>query len=170
MDNGRIWLNYCGAKYSIDRETGDVYDGNDNLAGPAATLAIFDMLCHSQKPVLLSGEWRTTNMLPGGGQSSPDDVLLNSRLTKRFEQQTDALQAACQSMGGMRFPVGDVAWEIPVFDWFPAVFQFWLGDDEFPSSARFLWDRNTLQFLHYETLYYIMGNVLNKLNDIMENT
>ena len=87
VDNGRIWLNYCGAKYSIDRETGDVYDGNDNLAGPAATLAIFDMLCHSQKPVLLSGEWRTTNMLPGGGQSSPDDVLLNSRPQERSQRR-----------------------------------------------------------------------------------
>lgn len=166
-DSTRIRLNYCGEPYEIDRETGDVIAADGAMAGPAETLAIFDMLCHSQKPVSLYREWKTTNTLPGGGQTSPDDVILTKRITAAFENQQEALREACRSMGGMPFPVGDVAWEIPVFDWFPAVFQFWMGDEEFPSSARFLWDRNTLQFLHYETLYYIMGTVLDRLQNKM---
>lgn len=164
-DTERLYLTFCGDRYAIDRSTGDVLGPDGTPAGPAVSLTVFDMLCFTRRPVCLSGEWRTTGMLPGSGQSSPDDVLLNSRLTQRFEERTEALAEACRRLGGTPFPVGDVAWEIPIFPWFPAVFQFWLGDDEFPSSARLLWDRDSLQYLHFETLFYIMGHVYDKLND-----
>jgi len=107
-------------------------------------------------------------MLPGCGQSNPDDVVLNKRLTGRFACRTEALNEACRKLGGRPFPIGDVAWELPVFDWFLVVFQLWIGDEEFPSAVRFLWDRDTLQFLHYETLYYIMGHVLTTLDQMIE--
>ena len=167
-DPERIYVPFCGERFSVNRETGDVLDSYGTPAGPAETLTIFDMLCFTQREVRLSGEWRTTGMLPGSGQSSPDDVLLNSRLTRQFEEHMAALEDACRSIGGMPFPVGDVAWEIPVFPWFPAVFQFWLGDDEFPSSARLLWDRDALQYFHFETLFYIMGHVFRKLDAMIE--
>ena len=163
-DSAAIYVRYCGSRYAIDRMTADVTGPDGEAAGPAVTLAIFDMLCHSERAFVPAGEWRTTNMLPGCGQSNPDDAVLNQRLTGRFEARAEALREACRRLGGRPFPIGDVAWELPVFDWLPVVFQFWIGDEEFPSSVRFLWDRDTLQFLHYETLYYIMGHVLTALD------
>ena len=167
-DSRAIYVRYCGARYAIDRMTADVTDPEGKMAGPAVTLAIFDMLCHSERAFSPAGEWRTTNMLPGGGQTSPDDSVLNKRLIGRFESREAALNEACRKLGGKPFPVGDVAFELPLFDWFPVVFQLWLGDEEFPSAVRFLWDRDTLQFLHYETLYYIMGHVLTVLDRMIE--
>lgn len=35
--------------------------------------------------------------------------------------------------------------------------QFWDEDEDFPASVRFLFDRNALLFMHYETLWYVMG-------------
>ena len=169
-ENGKILLRYCGGDYAVDRVSGDVTGPGALSAGPAETLTIFDMLCHTELPVVLSGEWRTTNTLPGCGQSSPDDVVLNSPRIRRFEANLPALRQACEALGGKPFPVGDVACVLPVFDWFPAVFQFWCGDDEFPSSARFLWDRSTLRYLHYETLYYIMGHILTRLDSLMQKS
>ena len=167
-DAGAIYVRYCGTRYAIDRQTADVTASDGTAAGPAVTLAIFDMLCHSERAFAPAGEWRTTNMLPGCGQSNPDDVVLNKRLTGRFACRTEALNEACRKLGGRPFPIGDVAWELPVFDWFLVVFQLWIGDEEFPSAVRFLWDRDTLQFLHYETLYYIMGHVLTTLDQMIE--
>jgi len=166
-DAGRIYVNFCGDRYAICRETADVTGPGGEPAGPAVTLSIFDMLCHTAAPCLLAHEWRTTNTLPGCGQSNPDDAVLNRRLTGRFGGNPEGVDRACAAMGGVRFPVGDIAWELPVFDRLPAVFQFWQGDDEFPSSVRFLWDRNTLQFLHYETTYYIMGHILQKIDRLL---
>ena len=164
-DAGHLYVRFCGMRYAISRETGDVWRQDGSPAGPAETLSLFDMLCHTEAPCVLAHVWRTTNMLPGCGQSNPDDVVLNRRLITRFEANPAALNAACKALGGVPFPVGDVAWELPVFEWLPVVFQLWLGDDEFPSSVRFLWDQHTLRYLHYETLYYMMGHILHSLNE-----
>lgn len=32
--------------------------------------------------------------------------------------------------------------------------QFWQGDEEFPARLRWLWDENALMYLKYETMYY----------------
>lgn len=164
FDAGFLYLNFCGQRYSVDRLTGDVFGPDGQPAGPAVTLAVFDMLCHQETSCKLAGEWKTTNTLPGSGQSSPSDVELNSPRIRRFEANLPALRQACVALGGRPFPVGDVAFELPVFDWFPTVMQFWVGDEEFPSSVRFLWDRDALRYLHFETLYYIMGHLLHQLD------
>ena len=46
---------------------------------------------------------------------------------------------------------------IPVFRDFSVLFQFWDGDEEFPPRIRWLFDENALSFMHYETLWYVMG-------------
>lgn len=58
---------------------------------------------------------------------------------------------------------GDVSFLLPVFDFFPVWFQFWDADEEEPASLRFLWDQQTLRYLHYETLWYIMMHILDQL-------
>ncbi|MEA4964233.1 MAG: DUF3786 domain-containing protein [Oscillospiraceae bacterium] len=167
-DGTYLYLNFCGEGYRVDRETGEVLGPDGMPAGPAETLTVYDMLCGGGLDWGLAGSWCTTNMLPGCGQSSPDDVALNRPSISKFEEHPERLRQACATLGGRPFPVGDVAWEFPVFDWFPAVFQFWQGDEEFPSSVRFLWDRNALRYLRYETLYYVMGCVLKRLIRQME--
>ena len=162
-DAGHLYPRFCGERFAVDRETGDVTGPDGQKAGPAETLAIFDWLCHQDAPVRLAGEWRTTNNLPGCGQSNPDDAKLNGVWGARFSGKLPELRRACAALGGAPFPVGDAAAELPVFDGFRAVFQFWEGDDEFPASIRFLWDASALQYLHYETLYYIMGCLLERL-------
>ena len=59
---------------------------------------------------------------------------------------------------------GDVSYAIPVFRDFWILFQFWDGDDEFPASIKYLFDENALQFMHYETLWYVMGTLADRLD------
>jgi hypothetical protein len=46
--------------------------------------------------------------------------------------------------------------------------QFWEGDEEFPPKLLILWDRNTDQFMHFETTFYLQGDLLDRLRRIME--
>lgn len=163
-DETRLFLRFCGEPYAIDRRTGQVAGPGGQPADPAAMLSIFDMLCCPAAPGPLSGEWRTVNALPGGVQNGGPSAsgLLDSRAAV-FVSRLPALGQACEALDGMPFPVGDLAYTLPVFDWFPAVFQFWNGDDEFPPAVRFLWDRDTLRYLRFETLFYIMDFLLCRL-------
>ena len=160
-DAETISLSFCGEACRVNRHSGAVAGAVGQPLGPGAMLTIYDMLCSGTAPDALSGTWRTTNMLPGVGQSSPDDTRLNADWAPRLD--VPSLAQACEAMGGTPFPVGEVAYRLPVFDWFPVVFQLWHGDEEFPPSMRFLWDAHALQFLRYETLYYVMDEVLTRL-------
>ena len=57
---------------------------------------------------------------------------------------------------------------IDVFPFFPVMFQFWEGDEEFSPQVRVLWDRNTMQYLHFETTYYLQGDLMERLQIIIE--
>ena len=159
---------YCGEHFRVIRETGDILRRDGTPAGPGEMLTIFDMLCRDREPDGLAGCWRPVRSLPGAGQSNPDDAVFSVVYTKPFEQHPDLLRKACEKLGGKPFPVGDIAYELPVFRWLPLVFQFWEGDDEFPSGIRFLWDENTLQYLHFETTYYLMLHLLERLLQEMQ--
>ena len=54
---------------------------------------------------------------------------------------------------------------IPVFGSFSTLLRLWLPDDEFPAQLQFLWDQNALSFVHYETIFYIMIHVINRLEE-----
>ncbi len=47
--------------------------------------------------------------------------------------------------------------------------QFWEGDEEFPPKLLILWDRNTDQFMHFETTFYLQGDILARLQSYMES-
>ena len=167
-DEEKIYVNFIGERLQLDRAGGAVTGADGRAAGPAATLTVYDMLCRDTPPCGLAGSWRTTNMLPGAGQSNPDDTKLHRGWAQRLERNPEALRRAGAKLGGEPFPIGDAAFVLPVFDWFPVVFQLWCGDEEFPPSMRFLWDANALRYLRYETLYYVMGEVLERLARAME--
>ena len=59
----------------------------------------------------------------------------------------------------------DLAFVIPVFGSFSTLLRLWLPDDEFPAQLQFLWDQNALSFVHYETIFYIMIHVINRLEE-----
>ena len=63
----------------------------------------------------------------------------------------------------------EVTCEIPVTPFFSVLLQFWDGDDEFPPKLSLLWDRNALRFLHFETTFFLQGDLLERLKQLLKN-
>ena len=91
--------------------------------------------------------------------------FIDQTYTIAFAGKAEALRQACQRLGGtgLQAAGADVYCRFELFPFFPLQFRFWDADDEFPAQIRPLWDRNSLQFMHFETLYYVMGAFLGKL-------
>ena len=53
-------------------------------------------------------------------------------------------------------------------NFFPVLLQFWEGDDEFPPKLMLLWDKNAMDFLHFETTFYLQGDIARRLTDHMD--
>lgn len=154
-----IYVNYIGREFRIDRMTGKVWQ-KDEPAGFDATLAILDMVCSKGGKPHASGQWLTLQQMTsvaGAGPVSMDSYL---RSLAPLAGHVDQLTKACQKIGGTPVKGGEVSCLIPVFDDFPVWLQYWDADDEFPASLSILWDSTTPQHLKYETLWYVMGDLI----------
>lgn len=168
-----IYLSFVNRLYKINRDSGKICGCTDSRcqeaswreAGFNETLAIFDMLCHGDEFPVLSGNWESISSLGGIIGAGHSNSTMLDRYTAPFMGKVQELSKACRTLGGTPQKSGDVSFLLPVFDFFPVWFQFWDGDEEYPASIRFLWDKNTLRYLHYETLWYIMLHILERLRE-----
>lgn len=173
-DESFLYLSFLGQPYRIQRATGQVENvALERAAGFEESLSIYDYLCRSTPLPRMQGQWCPATGLKYAGQSSPSEVRLYQRHADQFQQKLPLLRRALKSLNFPPFPQGDAACTFPVFDSLSGVFQFWEGDDEFPPSVRFLWCENVLDFLKFETLYYVMGCfftvLVRRMEEIEEN-
>ena len=169
-----LYLDFCGARYRIERSTGVVEkspEGDRDFRRGAVPgnyeedLSIYDILCYSRPEASLSGRWCLVNSLPGVGQNNG----LGDNAVQRYEQEIDrypeAFREACGELGGREVPMGDMGYEIPVFPFFPLRLRFYYGDEEFPAQLSVLFDENTLQYMHYETTYYVVNCLMGRVHE-----
>ena len=166
-DGEYIYINFTGARYSVDRLTGEVtVDGKK--AGYNEAMSIYDVLCCSKDDCRLSGRYIDLQNAGGAVRSSVLTGAPYLRASELFTGHTVELSAACESIGGVKTTVGDVAYILPAFDFLPMVLRFWDADDEFPANLRILWDENFPDFIRYETAHLVTSHVLETLSAHMQ--
>lgn len=170
-DDDYLYADYMGQKLRIDRRSGDVGYAHAPAEGEyRAThfvyegMALFDLLTRSAVRPVPTGRWSSVSALGGIIGAGHDRTLSHENTAARFQGRCDALAAACRRLDGVPTGKADVGYVIPVFRDFQILFQFWDGDDEFPANIKYLFDENALQFMHYETLWYVMGTLADRLD------
>lgn len=173
-DTNSIFIRFVSKDYRIDRKDGTVSGSGDHLrtfqeAGYNEAMTIYDVLCYSRDDCCLSGEFvnmQSLSSVMAGNASSVGGGLFSGKVF-RFDHREEALSAACQSLGGVKAGRGDVAYQLPLFDFLPVIFQFWNSDEEFPPSLQFFTDKNMLEYMHYETVWFAMSHLLERIEENM---
>lgn len=132
-------------------------------------MTIYDALCYPKETPLLAHQWAPLASLQVT-MSSPSADLFTRKYADFFSGKTEQLMLACQELGGRKPDTSagaDVCWEFDFFPNFPIQFRFWDKDEEFPPQIRLLWDKNSLRFMHFETLYYALHVLLEELKKAM---
>ena len=170
-DGDWLYMDYFGQRLKLDRRTGAVSyarepgPGDFRAAGFInASMALFDLLTYARIRPHAVGSWSSISTLGGIIGAGHDRTLSHEGTAARFTGKMEALARACEQLGGVPAGKGDVSYAIPVFKDFGILFQFWDGDDEFPANIKFLFDANARQFMHYETLWYVMGDLGDRLD------
>jgi len=164
-----LYVTFINRPYRICRATGAVqrcWDGS--AAGFEETLSIFDFLCHESEVKLLTGNWAPVNSLNGLTCTAGVGTDFHVKLSRHFDADPEGFQAACRQLGGEHVDLGDIGFRIPIFGDFGTVVKFYYSDDEFPAATTLLWDENALQFLFYETVFYVAGFLLKSIACIMD--
>lgn len=168
-DENWIQLTYLNAPCRISRTDGRVEefrDGWTECRDFNTVMTVYDLLCYSQGPQMpvLSGQWCTVGNFVVTGVTNTD--TFTGKYARLFDGKRTELEKGCVTLGGVILPRmagADLTCRIPVTDFFPVLLQFWEGDEEFPPRLILLWDRNADQFLHFETTFYLQGDILQRL-------
>jgi hypothetical protein len=81
--------------------------------------------------------------------------MTSQKLADAIDKAPEQFEKACNQMGGKKRQTGDIGYEIDIFQGISVLLKFYFSDGEFPAHITFLWDKNILQFIRYETVYYV---------------
>lgn len=170
FDETYLYVTMLSDTYRIHRQTGDMErlrgttwtDGNSF----AEVMTILDWLCDSRADRYITGRWINTvshghNFHKNLQEEQPDP---NAEL---FDQNPRSFGAACEALGGEKFPDADMSYAIELMDGLRVLVQLWHGDEEFSPRLRCLWDENVTRYLRYETTFYAVGLLINRIKERM---
>ena len=174
-DEQWIYLTYMNTPCRIHIENGQIeefrIDTWMQCRDFSTVMTIFDLLCYHKGPnaPILFHQWCTVGTFIVTGVS--DTGTFTRKYAALFDGHMEKLRSACESLGGIPETGkarADVTYRIPVTHFFPVLLQFWEGDEEFPPKLQLMWDRNADSFLHFETTFYLQGDLLARLKNAME--
>ncbi len=169
--DGYFRIRLLGRGYAVSAEDGTVTRDDGEPSGTTVPMILYDLLGYSEEGACPSGEYtqvqnlaRVVSTVKYAGQGMHD------RNAQGMDGKDEQLKAACEKLGGTPWGKGDVSYMIPLTGDLKFVFSFWNSDDEFPASASVLFDKNSLQYMHYETLWYCLGHIFSRIKEEMEKT
>ena len=165
-DEAFLYVKLLCKQYRLDRKTGDLFrregthwqDGNSF----EEVMTLLDLLCDSRDDRHLSGRWRSMQSF---GLEFHQNLLENRRdgLADYFDTQPEKLRQACLVLNAEPIPGGDMGYAVELFDGLKIGILFWAGDEEFTPRFRYLWDENADQYIRYETMFYAVDLLRQRL-------
>lgn len=162
--DGSIDVTFLNNVYRVSPPSFDVARADGDAAVPITDriLVLHYLATAGGKPV--SGDWITFGEVPGGDLYLPVFRARSlDRLVAAFDGREDELTAAAASIGGVPAEHGDVSVVIEAFARVPVAAVLWRGDDEFPASGAFLFDRSTPDYLPAEDMVVLATKVVGML-------
>ena len=158
---------FLGETVLVCKKTGAVRIGGRE-ADFGEALSVLDWLCDGKRNAVAAGEYCTVSSLPGVLVSGNGLVMSADSLAAMIDRAPERFRDACAVMGGRLVRIGDIGCVVPVFPGLDMCLKFYFADEEFLPQLTFLWDRNVLQFVRYETVYYIAGCLRSRLTAMMK--
>jgi len=110
----------------------------------------------------MTGKWVSFADLPDGRlyntayQAYSGDVIVKS-----FGSDLPAFGSVCLKAGGRPVEIGSASFMIQAFPNLPMLVTYWLGDEDFPSSCKILFDSSATHYLPIDGCA-ITGSLLTK--------
>ena len=131
-------------------------------------MTIYDLLgyaqpaCHASK-TMINMKSLHTKIAATAPRPSSIYAAQEARLAALEAQKSGILAHAAQAIGGAPLDKADASAQFTVINDLTMQIQLWLPDEDFPASLQFFWDENVLQYMHYETVWYANGFILEEL-------
>ncbi len=169
-DEGYLYAEMLCKPYRICRRTGDIQkrEGTTWVAADSHSevMTLLDLVCDSREDRRISGRWK---QMQAFGLMFHQSLLEQTRdpFADMLQKDIQGVRRACEALGGIRMDCGDISYAMELFDGLRIWLQLWQGDEEFPAQVRWLWDENALMYLKYETMYFALGILRQRIRELM---
>ena len=167
-DESWLLVSFLGQSYRIHRQNAQVLRSDGTQADFSETLSIFDLLCHQSSVKFTTGRHAPVNSLPGSPKAGGVPTDFHSRAAGFFDAHFPDFEAACLALGGQRESLGDLSFRFTLFEDVTVIMKFYRADEEFPPALTLLWEENILQYVYYETVFYMAGCLLERIRTQMK--
>ena len=169
-DKEYIYVNLLCKQYRLHRETADLSrleDGWVDANTYEEIMTLLDLVCDCRSHRRISGEWKSMEAF---GLQFHRNLLQNQKdsFAEHIHEHPEQFVSACEKLQGEKFPGGDMGYAMEVFDGLKVAILFWYGDEEFFPRLRYLWDKNALQYLRYETMYFALSVLRQRIQEEMQ--
>lgn len=111
-----------------------------------------------------SGRWISFNELPDGKfYSRAFQGYTGDDLAREFQNDIELFAMAAERLGGHSEPLGDRAYSFQVLPLVAILVVCWLGDEDFPTSYRILFDASSIYHLPTDALAVVGSMIKGKL-------
>ena len=171
LDADYLYPVLLGQAYRISRKDGSVEKQQDGIWNDGNSfeevMTLLDLVCDSKEQRSCCGRWKTMESF---GLTFHRGLLeARDPAADRFSKAPEKLEKACQMLAGTPIPGADIGYAVELFDGLKIGLQFWDGDEEFFPRLRYLWDENALLYLRYETMFYAVSLLQQRVEAVMDS-
>ena len=141
--NGRFQLDVWNRKVTISERDFVAIDAQSGHTCDALTQAMLAYYFHTSDGTAIKGEWIAFRDLPDGQfYASAFQGYTGNKLAIVFGNKIEAFTDAAYEVDGNSQPIGDATYQFQALPRVPVAVVCWLGDEDFPTSYRVLFDRS----------------------------
>ena len=135
-------------------------DNDDRLSDFQVALLLYYLLTADDSS--LSRKWVSFADLPDGRMyNAAFQGYSGDEVVKAFGFDLDEFRSACVNAGGQSVEVGSASFVFQALPRVPLMLTYWLGDEEFPSSCKVLFDESASHYVPIDACA-ILGSMLTR--------
>lgn len=170
-----LYLRFVEKDYRISRTNGRVTWSIDGFRTETEgdyneAMTIYDVLCNSKENCQAAGCYCQTNQLRNTVRTMSSGGDFYQKTADRLAGKLPQLEKALYRIGEKENLKGDIAVRIKVFEFLDIIVQFWDKDEDFPAVLKYMVDENIQDFMHFETVMFMLGHVCGRIMEELEKS
>jgi hypothetical protein len=138
--------------------------GGNELSASAQALLLYHLVTSTGAP--LSDRWISLGGLPDGLMyNAAFQGYSGDKIARTFGADLSSFERACEKQGGIRVDLSDAAYRFQPLPRVPILVTCWLGDEEFPSACKILFDASARHHLPTDVCAILGGQLAGKLTN-----
>jgi hypothetical protein len=140
--------------------------GSDHLAKPLTDFQLAFLFHHllTADGIPLSGQWVSFADLPNGRMyNTAFQGYSGDEVVKFIGLELEVFRQACISTGGTETNLASAAFVFQALPRVPLMITYWLGDEDFPSTCKILFDASAVHYLPIDGCAIVGSMLVRKL-------